>query len=435
MPTVSKRTAAIALTALLVGTIILVAATAGLGKPSIPDGAVAFVDGAPDGEVTQEQFDAALAQAAARQGAEGGDTTVPEPGTPQYDLLKETAMADLLLARWVRGEAQELGIEVSDREIDAELEKIVEEQFGGQKEFDRFLEESSFSPEDARERVQLQVLSGRIQEQILGTEPPTVPDEEIQEFYDENIEQFETPETRDVRTLLNPEEGEAQEAFDELSGDDSPGSWKQVTRELSTDEATAPLGGLRQGVVAGQNEPALDEAIFGAEEGELLGPIEGEAGFYVVQVVAINPASTQELDEQVSEQISQTLGAERQQEIATNYQEGFLERWRTATVCAEEQAIDRCANAPAPPDACLGDDEGETPAVDPVTGEPAEGCPAFVPSTRPVPPELAGDDSAVGKPQGPQYPVPPAPAAPPPGAQPIPGGAPPGQPPAPVPGG
>ena len=186
----------------------------------------------------------------------------------------------------------------SDREIDQELETIINDQFGGQKQFDRFLEQSAFSDEDARERVRLQLLSQRIQEDIVGTEPPDIPDEEVENFYNENIEQFQTPETRDVRTILTQDEADAQEAYDQLSEDDSPASWKQVAKEFSTDEATADLGGLRQGVAEGQSEPQLDEAIFSAPEGELVGPIQTDAGFYVLQVDAINEASTQPLDEQ-----------------------------------------------------------------------------------------------------------------------------------------
>lgn len=418
MITGSKRTAAIALVALLAGVIVLVAATSGLGKPGLPnDDAVAFVEDAPDGEVTQEEFDLAIEQAAARQ---QGGAPVPEPGTPQYDLLQETAMADLLLSRWVAGEAEEMDIEVSDREIDEELETIISDQFGGQKEFDKFLEDAKLSPEDARERVRLQLLSQRIQENVLGTEPPEVPEDEVQAFYEENIEQFQTPETRDVRTLLNPDEAKAQEAFERLSEDDSPATWKKVAKELSTDEATSGLGGLRQGVAEGQNEEQLDAAIFGAIEGELVGPIETDAGFYVLQVDAINEASTQELDDQTRQQIEQTLGSERQQDIGAAYQADFLERWRSRTVCADDYAIDRCGNAPLPPDACTGDDEGEEAPADPTTGEPTEGCPAFVPSTRPVSPSSAGDDSATGLPQGPQGVTAPAPALPP-GTQTIPG--------------
>ncbi len=424
----SKRTAAILFAVLLVGVIVLVAATSGIGKPSLPnDDAVAFVEEAPDGEVTQEQFDAALEQAAARQQV----PEVPAPGTPQYDLLQETAMADLLLARWVNGEASELGIEVTDREIDEELETIVNDQFGGQKEFDKFLTQSKFTEEDARERVRLQLLSQRIQEDVLGTEPPDIPDDEVADFYEENIQEFETPETRDVRTLLNPDEAKAQQAFDQLSEDNSPANWKKVTKELSTDEATAALGGLRQGVVEGQNEPALDDAIFLSTEGTVVGPIETEAGFYVLQVDAITPASTQPLDDQTKQQIEQTLASQEQQAAAAAYQADFLSKWRLRTVCADDFTIDRCGNAPPAPDACAGDDEGEDAGVDPATGAPIAGCPAFVPSTRPVPPSSAGETGATGLPQGPQGLAPAAPAIPtgtptvPPGAAP-PGTAPPG---------
>lgn len=427
-----KRTAAITFGALLAGVIVLVAATSGIGKPSLPgDDSVAFVDDAPDGEITKEEFDLALEQAAARQQI----SDIPEAGTPQYDLLQETAMADLLLSRWVAGEADELGIEVTDREVEEELETIIDEQFGGQKQFERFLRESKFSDEDANERVRLQLLSQRIQEDILGTEPPDIPQDEIEDYYEQNIETFQTPETRDVRTLLNPDEAKAQRAFEELSEDDSPASWKKVARELSTDEATSGLGGLRQGVAEGQNEPQVDEAIFGATEGELTGPIQTDAGFYVVQVQQVNPASTQELDEATSGQIEDSLASQAQQEIATAYQADFLTKWRARTVCADDFAIDRCGNAPAPPDACSGDDEGEEQTTDPATGEPLEGCPAFVPSTQPVPPSSAGETGATGLPQGPQGLVPPTPVLPP-GTETIPGvpsgAAPPGAPTAPT---
>jgi parvulin-like peptidyl-prolyl isomerase len=412
----SKRTAAIAFAVLLVGVVVLIAATDGIGKPSLPDDAVAYIEDAPDPEVTQEQFDAALEQAAARQQVQ----QVPEPGTPQYDLIKETAMSDLLLSRWVSGEAEDLGIEVSDREIDQELETIINQQFGGQKQFDRFLEQSKFTEEDARERVRLQLLSQRIQERVIGTEPPTIADDEIEAYYEDNIEQFETPETRDVRQILNPDQAKAQEAFDQLSEDDSPANWKKVAKQLSTDEATSGLGGVRQGVVEGQSDPALDEAIFGASEGELFGPIETPAGFYVAQVEAITPASTQELDDQTRQQIEQTLASEQQQQAAADYQADFLAKWSVRTVCAEEVAIDRCGNPPPAPDPCQGDDDGEEPTLDPTTQEPVEGCPAFVPSTQPVPPTSAGIPNATGLPQGPQYPQPATPSLPA-GTQTIPG--------------
>ncbi len=385
----NKKLIAAVLGAGLILALVLTATTSGLGGLSLPEGDVAFVEEVGDGDITREDFDIAIEQAAARQGIQ----EAPAAGTPQYDLLVDSAMADLLLAKWVAGEAADLGIEVSEREILAERDSIIEEQFGGQKQFDRFLEQQGFSEEDALERVELQLLSARIQEEVIPAEPE-IADEVIQAFYDDNIEQFETPETRDVRTILNPDEAEAQTAFDALSKDDSDQSWDKVAKKFSTDEATAELGGLRQGVVQGQNEAALDEAIFSASEGELAGPIETDAGFYVLGVDTITPASTQELDDQVREQISQTLVTQAQQTIASDFQESFVAKWRQRTICAEDVAIERCSNS-VPDDGCVGDDPGDEVVPDPETGEdPPLACPAPVTSIAPLPPFASATPAA-----------------------------------------
>src|SRR5688500_14084069 len=136
MRDLSKRTLAFVFAAILAVLVILVGATMGIGKLSVPDGATAFVDEVDDGEITQEELDVAVEQAAA---AEGGGGEPPEEGTPQYNAVLVPALSDLLLGRWVRGEAEERGIEVAEREIDVELENIIEQQFGGDKEFERFL--------------------------------------------------------------------------------------------------------------------------------------------------------------------------------------------------------------------------------------------------------------------------------------------------------
>lgn len=423
----SRRTWVVAGAVLLTALVALVAATMGIGKPSLPDGAIAFVEDVDNGEITPEEFNTAIAQAAARDPQAGGQA--PEEGTPQFNALKAPALAELLLSRWVRGEAEELGIEVGDTEIAAELKSIIDEQFGGQDEFDKFLEDSGLSEEEANDRVELQLLTSCIQDRVIPQDPeaPTPPsregcqgdkelsvsDDEIQAFYDDNIEQFQTPETRDVRTLLNPDAGKVEDALAQLEDDNSAESWKKVAKQFSTDEATSGLGGLRQGVIEGQNEPALDEAIFAAEEGELVGPIEGDAGFYLVQVDTINAAATQELDEATSTQIRQSLVTQEQQAAVAEFQESFLEKWRSRTVCAEslldgdetgevEGALaERCSNFSAAGDGCIGDDEDEELPVDPTTGETAVGCPAFVPSQLKVPP-LSEDGTPL--PQGPQGP-------------------------------
>ncbi len=395
-----KRIALVALAVFVVGAFVIVAAAQGIGDPSVPEGDVAVVEDAPDGTITAEDFDRALTQTAARQGLE----QVPPEDDPQYQQFQDSAVSDLLLARWVQGEGAERGIVITDRAIDDELEKVKTQQFGSEKEFQKFLDDSGFTEEEARQRIELQLISQAIQEDVLPGEPD-VNDDEIETYYEENIAQFEQPETRDVRVILTENEEDANTALEELGTDPTTKTWEDVAQEFSVDEATKGNGGLREAVVSGQSEPALDTQIFSAPEGELVGPFQTEAGFYVLEVEAINPAQTTPLED-VSEQIRQTLVSARQQEVATSFQSQFEQKWVSRTFCAEEYAIDRCSNAPPVPDTCIGDDEGEQIPADPLTGEPADKpqCDAVVPSTRPIAPGTAGVFGAPapqGLPQGP----------------------------------
>ena len=429
----SKRTLGLAVFGvLLVGLFAGVALAQGLGNPSVPSDAIAIIEDAPEEEISVEQYERSLTQTAARQGLQ----EVPAEDDPQFELLREAAIADLILSRWVLGEAEERGVEVSEREIDEELETVKTEQFGCKpgeeacQEFDKFLEDSGFSPAEAEQRIQLQLVSDRIQESVLPTNPP-INEDEVQAFYEENQAQFEQPETRDVRVILTENEEDADEALAELEQSTTAENFEQVAKDFSIDEATKSTGGLREGVIEGQSEPALDAEIFSAPEGELVGPIETDAGFALILVEGITPASTAPLNAQTREQITQTLIAARQQQIATTFQASFTNKWRARTYCAEDYRIDRCSNSPSVPDPCTEEVADTT------------GCGAPVPSTKPIPPGSAGVFGApapTGLPQGPISPqsagtppggLPPGlipgapPGAAPPGAAP-PGAAPPG---------
>ena len=407
-----KLVAAIVLGALLVVLFAIVAVAQGLGNPSPSGDDIAVVEeaaGDDDVTITQDQLNRALQQTAARQGL----PEVPPEDDPQFQLLREAALSDLLLGVWVRGEADQRGIEVSEREVDEELQAVIESpDFGSQKAFDRFLEQSGFTEEEARDRLELQVISDRVQQEVIPEEPP-VTEDEIKAFYDENAQQFEQPETRDVRQIVTETQADAQDAKEQLEEDDSPQNWEKVAKEFSTDEATRDSGGLREAVVQGQSEGIVDQQIFAAPTGELIGPFGSEQGFYVIQVERVTPAQATPLSE-ATETIRQTLVSARQQEVAAAFQDDFLAEWTAKTFCAEDFRIDRCSNAEPPTDPCT-EELADT-----------QGCDAPVPSTRPQAPGTTGVFGAPA-PQGlPQGPITPAAAQPPgglpPGLSPLPGG-------------
>jgi parvulin-like peptidyl-prolyl isomerase len=394
-----------------------------IGEPDVPEGDVAIVEDAPDGGITEEEFQTDLEQAAFNLQLDD----VPPPEDPQYEQVSQAAISNAIQTRWVKGEAEERGITVDDRDIDQALDSIINDQLGGQKGYQQFLKDSPFDEEAVRDVAELTAISDRLQEDAIPqADSPDVSDSEVQDYYDTHIEQFQTPETRDVRVILNPDEAKVQAAMDELGSDPTPEDWKRVAKKYSTDDATKNDGGLRQDVAQGQNEPALDEAIFSASEGEVVGPITGDSGSYVIQVEQITPASTSPLDE-VSDQIRQTLQQGIQSQQVESFRADFIEKWTSRTFCTEDVMVDLCGNAPPAPDACTVDDDSEREQADPTALE--AGCPAPVPPRSVVNPgtgQVFPGEPIPALPQGPIKQQPEAaPTGLPPGATPIgPGGAP-----------
>jgi foldase protein PrsA len=342
IPKDRRIVAAVVLGAVVVVLFVVVAIAQGIGNPSVPSGDVAVVEDVSDGHISQEEFDSALQQFAAQQGVK----KVPPPSDPSYGDLHDAAMADLLLTRWVRGEATERGISFSDTEISNRLDQIIQQDFGGQKQFEKFLTQNHFTAEQARDRVELQLMGDEVQKQVLGGEQ-AVSESEIEDYYEANQAQFQQEETLTVRRLVNKDQAKLEQAKALLEKDDSPASWKKVAARFSTEDATKDKGGLIQGVTHGQSEPALEEQLFSAPEGELVGPFKGQTDYYLIEVVKITPAQTTPLDD-VRKQIEDQLRSGKQQQAGQEFQQDFLAKWKSRTFCADGYVVDRCDNFTPP---------------------------------------------------------------------------------------
>ena len=387
----------------------------GLGSPSVPSGDVAVVEDAPGdlGTVTQEDLDRAIEQAAGQSGVK----KVPKPGDPQYDELEKTAFSELLDRIWIQGEAEEMGISVTPQEVSDELEKLKKQAFKSEAQYQKFLKESHFTQADVDERIEIQMLSERIQKQAAETSA-TPSDSEIEEYYEvAKATQFTQPETRDVRLVINKDEKKIDEAAAQLEKDNSDESWKRVAKEFSTETATKGKGGLRTSLAEGAL-PDLDSAIFSAPPAQVEGPVKGTQGFVIFEVDKVNPEKVQTLKE-VESQISAQLGEQVQQQASARLIRNYGSKWTSRTFCADDLLIERCANfesdgrpASAPPACYEADPKGPAP----------EACPAPVPQ---VTPALPGTVSIL-TPEGeklPQRPRPsklePAAAEAPPGVPPV----------------
>jgi len=86
----------------------------------------------------------------------------------EYKSLQSEVLGFLISSQWVIGEAESLGVDVSDAEVKKEFTKIKNAQFPKAAEFEQFLSTSGQTVSDLLLRVKLNLLAARIQKRVAG---------------------------------------------------------------------------------------------------------------------------------------------------------------------------------------------------------------------------------------------------------------------------
>lgn len=261
----------------------------------------------------------------------------------QYKALQQEVLGFLTSSQWVLAEAEKLGVKVSDKEVHDQFVKIRSQQFPNQAEFQKFLTNSGQSVSDLLLRVKLNLLSSKIQKKIVEGKG-NVTQADVEKYYKENQSRFGTPEKRNVSLVLTKDEAAAKAAKSEI---ESGKSFAEVAKARSTDPTSKANGGQLSEVVKGQEAKPLDESIFSAQKGQLLGPIKTPFGYYVFRVTSTAPGSQQQLS-QVSSSIKAQLKATKQQEALTKFVKEFKTTWKEKTDCRSGYVVANCKQFKAP---------------------------------------------------------------------------------------
>jgi peptidyl-prolyl cis-trans isomerase C len=217
--------------------------------------------------------------------------------------------------------AREKGITVSDAEVDRELEKIKEQvgeqarasgqDLSNQKAYEQALKQNDITEEQLREDIRENLPIQEVQKRVAGDAQPS--EEEIQKFYDENkAAQFTNPAQRCMRHILfNKDQKEkAEEVKEQLQ---NGGDFAELAKENSQDPGSAEQGGDLGCLGKGETVPEFEEAAFSAEKGEIVGPVETEFGYHVIEVTEVRSEETRTLEE-VEPQIRDQLAAAQRDE-------------------------------------------------------------------------------------------------------------------------
>ena len=262
---------------------MIVAVGGGDRHPVVPDDAIAVVEDAPDGTITQERV---RPRPRSRPPPARASRRCPTTTDPQYQRSPTPRSPTCCSRAGCSARPQERGIEITDRQIDDELD---EGQAAAVRLRRRRSRSSSTSPgftlDEARQRIELQLDLEPDPEGRAAERPDASPTRRSRTYYDANIAQFEQPET--PRRARHPDEDRGRRATrrsrrSEADPSPRPARGREEVLDRRGDQV-APAACARRSS-QGQSEPALDEQIFSADQNELVGPFKGDAGYYVIEV-------------------------------------------------------------------------------------------------------------------------------------------------------
>jgi foldase protein PrsA len=261
----------------------------------------------------------------------------------QYKSLQTEVLGFLISSEWVLSEASHLSVKVSDDQVKKEFTKIKTEEFPKAAEFEKFLKSSGQTVSDLLLRVKLNMLSSRIQKQVVKNKGK-VTKAQIAKYYKENKSKYGTPEKRNVKIVLTKTAAAASSAKAEV---ESSKDFAAVAKKDSIDPTSKANGGLLTEVVKGEEEKALSEAIFSAKKNVLGGPVKTPFGYYVYEVVSITPGTQQKLS-QVESTIKQQLISTGEQSALSKFVKEFKKRWQAKTECRSGYTVADCKGYKAP---------------------------------------------------------------------------------------
>jgi parvulin-like peptidyl-prolyl isomerase len=241
--------------------------------------------------------------------------------------------------------ADDLDIEVDDDDLDEMYEEQVQ-QFGGE---EAYQEATGLDEEEFRDLV---VATEVRVDKILDSLSDDVDEEELREFYDAQVESRYA--TRTARHILVDDEDEADDLVDEL---DDGADFGELAEEFSQDPGSAAEEGQLPPAPRGQYVPEFDEAVWESDLEEVVGPIETEFGFHIIEVIDEDVAEFEDVRDELEEELS---GGEVQGAFQAMVQQAFAEsdvevdsaygRWdpSTGTVVGEDQEQQEMVPEPGP---------------------------------------------------------------------------------------
>jgi parvulin-like peptidyl-prolyl isomerase len=277
---------------------------------SVPKDAVAVVGSQT---VSLDDFDSLVRQEqlAAAQQSKG----FPVPGTKAYDVMRDQATAYLVHSAEFKQKAAQLGITVSQQEIDRAVASLKKLHFGGsEQKYEAARNAQGLTEADVRANQEFQLLTNKLFKKV--TRNTTVSDAAVRAYYDAHRAEFRTKDSRTVRHILVATKAKADRLYSMLR---AGASFVALENKYSLDSGP---GRLLMPISKGDTVPNFEAVAFGLKTGQIARPVKTAAGWHVVQALTPVRMGSQLPFAKVEAQIRKQLETAKQTTVMNTWMQG-----------------------------------------------------------------------------------------------------------------
>ena len=288
---------------------LALAGCGGGGDEDVPANAVAVVDGE---QIAKTDYDALISQA--KKSYQNQKREFPKAGSQEFQTLKNQAVQFLVQREQFEQEASDLDVEITDKQVNARLEQIKKQYFGGdQKKYEKQLKEQGLSDTQVRNDIRAQLVSEKIFAKV--TTDVKVTEAQIKDYYTKNKAQYSQPESRKVRHILVKTKAQADNLKAQL---DDGANFAALAKQHSQDTGSKANGGELT-ISRGQTVAPFDKTAFALKQEAISPPVKTEFGFHIIQALgAVQAAKVTPLKD-VQESIKQQLQQTKKNEAMTKW--------------------------------------------------------------------------------------------------------------------
>lgn len=277
---------------------------------------VAIVDGE---KIPQKQLDQKLTLIKQRAASAGQQLDEKRIASIKEDMVNNMVEKELLYQK-----SHDLGITVDPETIDGQMQQF-KQQFPDENQYKQQLSELGYTEAQLRSEIEKNLAIKKLIEQELASNV-TISDEELKTHYENNPDQFKTPEQVKARHILIKAESDASEEEKEAAREkigkikkriDNGEKFSKVAKEESecpSSEKGGDLGYFSQG----QMVKPFEETAFSLAVGDVSDIVETRFGYHLIKAEDKKEASKKTFDE-VEEDLRDQLEQEKVKEKMPDY--------------------------------------------------------------------------------------------------------------------